>query len=275
MLAALFVAVLLAPLGTSTANAKDIGLCTINSTVIGVGEMNGVAVRGRCVSHDTGDGTVSVTKVLTCRYAITLPCVAPCLATDWSTGGLTTHRPYVTRTWFRGELVSENIWCPTDEVPKLALDAIGAHAIRLLPHAEIGSAWKHTGLVNTEVILWVATPAQRALPTVTVVGHRVQLRLTVEKVSWEFGDGQHDTWTQPGRPYDADADPCRTVQCPGYDGHTYTETGTMQLRATVTWHVQYRVGGRPWADLPDDLPGPTATHTLRIVEARGVLVQDP
>jgi hypothetical protein len=148
-------------------------------------------------------------------------------------------------------------------------------AQRLIPTAQIGLAPRHDTLVNMETIMWVATARQRTLPTVTILGRPVSVHISVDHVAWDYGDGQTTTSSDAGRPYDAAHDPCKTAQCPDYEGHTYTTTGELTVTATVTWRATFQVAGGPATAIPGTLDGPASTAVLRVREARSVLVRDP
>jgi hypothetical protein len=148
-------------------------------------------------------------------------------------------------------------------------------AQRLIPTAQIGLAPRDDTLVNMETIMWVATPQQRTLPTVSILGRPVTVHISVDHVSWDFGDGHAGTTNGPGRAYDPEHDPCRTAQCADYDGHTYTTTGDLTVTATVTWNATFQVGGGPATAIPGTLDGPPSTAALLVREARSVLVADP
>ncbi len=148
-------------------------------------------------------------------------------------------------------------------------------AQRLIPTAPIGLAPRHDTLVNMETIMWVATARQRTLPTVVILGRPVSVQISVDHVTWDFGDGRTGTSNGPGRPYDAAHDPCKTAQCAHYDGHTYTTTGHLTVTATVTWKATFQVDGGPATAIPGTLDGPASAAALLVQEARSVLVRDP
>lgn len=148
-------------------------------------------------------------------------------------------------------------------------------AQRLIPTAPIGLAPRHDTLVNMETIMWVATTRQRTLPTVVILGRPVSVQISVDHVTWDFGDGRTGTSNGPGRPYDAAHDPCKTAQCADYDGHTYTTTGHLTVTATVTWKATFQVDGGPVTAIPGTLDGPGSAAALLVQEARSVLVRDP
>jgi hypothetical protein len=148
-------------------------------------------------------------------------------------------------------------------------------AQRLIPTAQIGLAPRHDTLINMETIMWVSTARQRELPTVTILGRPVAVHLRLAHVSWDFGDGHSATTDTPGSAYDPTHDPCKTAQCADYDGHTYTSTGQLTVRATITWRATFRVAGGPATTIPGTLDGPPSTATLLVQQARSVLVPDP
>ena len=150
---------------------------------------------------------------------------------------------------------------------------IRQQALRLLPHVSIGSAPNGAGLANAETVLWADTDADRQLPTVMIVGQQVEIRISFDHANWTFGDGTSDTSGSPGRPYDAESDPCETAQCADYYGHTYRSTGRVTVTLTVAWNAQYRLGGQSWTDVgAAPLTGPAGTQSLTIRQARGVIV---
>jgi hypothetical protein len=146
---------------------------------------------------------------------------------------------------------------------------------RLVPHPKVGVAPPGgVTLVNIQTLLWVDTAADQSLGTVTLLGHRVGLRVHVSRVEWDFGDGSTDTTAGPEPKYDPASD-CHTVTCPGYWGHVYMATGARSVTATVTWTGQFQVDGAAWQDVAGPVTGPASTTALTVREARGVLVPDP
>jgi autotransporter-associated beta strand protein len=148
-------------------------------------------------------------------------------------------------------------------------------AEKLLPHPVIGSAPPgHVTLVNIDTVLWIDTTSRRRLGTVNLLGRRVDIRAHIDRVAWDFGDDSTATTAGPGTAY-TNAHPCRTKQCLGYFGHTYTDTGTMTITADLTWTGQFRVDGGPWQSIPGTVTAAAASTTIDVKEARGVLVQNP
>ena len=156
-----------------------------------------------------------------------------------------------------------------------------AAVLKLVPSPAIGVApGKGRTLVNMETIFWVNSAADQSLGPVTLLGHQVGLRIHARAAAWAFGDGSTDTSAGLGRPYAA-ADGCGEAVCAGYFGHTYVSTGEMTVSATVTWAGEFSVDGGPWRGIANPatgantVDGPAATRPITVIQARGVLVQDP
>ena len=129
-------------------------------------------------------------------------------------------------------------------------------------------------LVNTQWIAWLPTPAEKDLGRVTLLGYQVALRIHLEHVDWDYGDGATGTTTTPGKVYDHVHDRCHTATCGDYLGHIYTKSGAFIAKAAITWSGQYSVDRGAWLDIPGTVTpaqGP-ATLPVAVIEARSVLV---
>jgi hypothetical protein len=156
--------------------------------------------------------------------------------------------------------------------PHITALLVREQARKLVPHPGIGIAPPGgTTLVNIQTLLWLNTPANQRLGTLTLLGHRVTIHVHIERIDWTFGDGHTDTTTSPQRKYDP-ADGCHAVTCPGYWGHTYTSTGTMTIAATITWTGRYQVDGGPPLDIAGTVTSPATNTTVTVHQARGILV---
>ena len=253
------------------------------------GGLRGILVDGVCKAVGSGPGggggSEPVTKTVDCG-TVSLDGSrwnsAQCGTAQHACYGPGPTRPLVptfatltqdptSKTW-----TVQAIWCPAATTPGPDPRAIRDQALRLLPQVSIGTAPRTNTLVNIQTVLWAATTTQRTLPTVHITGQTVHLRLRLDHALWSFGDHTSDTADNPGTPYDADHNPCRTAQCPGYYGHTYTTTGTDTITLTVTWHASYSLDNTTWIDVdPAPLTGPSAATTITVREARAVLVPDP
>jgi hypothetical protein len=160
-------------------------------------------------------------------------------------------------------------------LPRVTPLMVWEQAKRLISAPPIGLAPRESTLVNVQTIMWVDTAAARMLPSVTLLGQPVSIHITIDHVSWDFGDAHADTRDGPGKPYDPHGDPCSTKECPGYFGHAYTTTGQMTVTGTVTWRATFRVGGGALTPIPGTIPGPSATAPILVQQARSVLVPGP
>ena len=109
----------------------------------------------------------------------------------------------------------------------------------------------------------------------TILGQRVSIRIVLDHVAWQFGDGGSDGDGPAGKAYDDKRDPCHEKNCADYYGHTYTRTGTVTVSARASWHASFTVGGGAPVDIPGTVDGPASTARIVIKQARGVLVDNP
>ena len=147
--------------------------------------------------------------------------------------------------------------------------------VRLVPTAAVGLAPSEATLVNIETVMWVDAPPERTLPPMSILGQPVVVRLRLDHVEWDFGDGKSATSEGAGKAYDEQHDPCRSVSCPDYFGHTYRRTGPVTVAATAYWQASFTVGGGGAVDIPGTVAGPTGTAELAVKQARSVLVPNP
>jgi hypothetical protein len=150
---------------------------------------------------------------------------------------------------------------------------IRQEAQRLAPHPAVRVVTPNT-LVNIEIVLWLDAKAEAALTPATLLGHHVTITLGIDQIDWTFGDGITAETRSPERAYD-NADPCNTVQCADYWGHTYTTTGTKTIAATITWAGSYRVDNGPAQPITGTITSRATPTTITVREARGVLIADP
>ncbi len=165
--------------------------------------------------------------------------------------------------------------CQQPARPQVTAALVRQEVARLVPRAAIGIAPQKATLVNIQTIMWVGTAEQRALAPLAILGRRVVVTLRFDHVDWAFGDGQSDSPTAPGHAYDGVHAPCKTVDCPGYYGHTYVGTGAMAVTAQASWVASFTVDGGPALTIPGTVTGPVAAAALQVKQARGVLVPNP
>lgn len=165
--------------------------------------------------------------------------------------------------------------CVNNGPPAVTAALVREQVSRLVPPAAIGLAPSKATLVNIQTIMWVDAPPDRDLAPLTLLGQQVAVHLHLDHVTWNFGDGHSAVSNGPGKPYDADSEPCRAAECPGYFGHTYRDTGDVRVSATASWQASFTVNGGPAVTIPGTVNGPTASSELTVKQARAVLVPNP
>lgn len=168
------------------------------------------------------------------------------------------------------------IQCHVDvrrRAPTVQAADVRAWLVKRIPVGVIGATGAKT-LVNVDAVLWLTVQPMYQWGPVTVVQPGVRIRVRLDHVRWDFGDGVSDDAPDAGRPYDSE-DPCG-IRCPQYFGHAYTvKKGPMTLRATGYWIADFSVNGGAWQMLPQLVPAaPAPNRRLTVVEARSQLVSN-
>jgi hypothetical protein len=97
--------------------------------------------------------------------------------------------------------------------------------------------------------------------TVTLLGQRVDLRITPSRFGWVFGDGATTATTTPGSPF------------PHLDvTHDYLRAGQVGPRVDTTYTARFSVNGGPWRPVAGSVTIPGSPVDLRVVEATPELV---
>ncbi len=98
----------------------------------------------------------------------------------------------------------------------------------------------------------------------TMLGYTVEIRPTLESITYVFGDGQKsEPTTSLGGPY-----PTGDVTT------TYSRAGTFATRADVTYAGQFRVNGGAWIDIPDTVTVQGTPQNLQVRTATNRLVSN-
>jgi hypothetical protein len=97
-----------------------------------------------------------------------------------------------------------------------------------------------------------------------MLGHDVQVRPLVKSVTYRLGGTTIGPTTSLGGPYPE-----------GDVIATYTQPGTCQVRADITYAGQYRLDGGAWTDIPGQVTRQGAPVTLTVKEARARLYNEP
>ncbi len=100
--------------------------------------------------------------------------------------------------------------------------------------------------------------------TVTLLGHRVQIRPVLAGYRYGFGDGTAAMATMsPGGPYPE-----------GDVTHTYPTPGTYRLTVEVDYSGEYSVDGGPWQPIRDTITIPGSSQDLQVLTAETRLLLD-
>ena len=97
--------------------------------------------------------------------------------------------------------------------------------------------------------------------SVTLLGRRVDLRISPASYTWRFGDGAARSTESPGAAY-----PDLEVT------HRYLRKGSVAPSVDITYEATYSVDGGGWQPVPGTVTIPGAPEQLRVVTARPVLV---
>lgn len=115
-------------------------------------------------------------------------------------------------------------------------------------------------LVNMPTNVYVEAPTV-TLRT-TLLGQAVEVEATPMRFSWDFGDGETLTTTDPGAPYPD----MRTT-------HTYTTTGTRKITLTTVYTARFRVvGDDEWLPAQGTAQVQSVPIDVELIETRAVLV---
>ncbi|GEP39528.1 hypothetical protein NPS01_31910 [Nocardioides psychrotolerans] len=105
------------------------------------------------------------------------------------------------------------------------------------------------------------TDTQELTRTITLLGQRVDLRITPASYGWRFGDGESASTTTPGAAY-----PDLQVT------HDYLSAGGVAPAVDTTYTADFRVNAGAWRPVPGTVTIPGATMPLEVVEATPTLV---
>jgi hypothetical protein len=100
--------------------------------------------------------------------------------------------------------------------------------------------------------------------TVTVLGTPVTVFPRVLDYTWDFGDGQSLTTTDPGAPY-----PGGTVS------HVYRTAGRYDVTVTIRWGADWQSPSQARSEVPGQTTTTSAPGVAWAHEVRVVLVNDP
>jgi hypothetical protein len=159
--------------------------------------------------------------------------------------------------------ITRGIWiAPSDilDVDAVALTEIERYVTDvLMPAVTIGVNPDAKGLAGLRSWFWIEgfTGVVQA-PTIDVFGLAIDVRMTSDSVTWDFGDGS-SLEGDLGRAYPAES----TVQ------HAHRNSGPYVIDATIHLVPEYRVDGGPWITLPN--LASSATTAFEVEEREPVI----
>ena len=120
-------------------------------------------------------------------------------------------------------------------------------------------------LVNLDTIF--STRAEPFTRTITLLGQRVELRISPETFTWRHGDGTTQQTGEPGRAYE------RGLPMTAYITHRYAQLADeLGPRVDTVWSARFRVGGGPWRDVGETVTITGDPSSLAVREAEPTLV---
>ncbi|HWI43088.1 MAG TPA: hypothetical protein VNS81_05675 [Nocardioides sp.] len=96
---------------------------------------------------------------------------------------------------------------------------------------------------------------------VRLLGRPVTIEATPSEYDWQFDDGDALATDEPGAPY-----PDLTIT------HNYQRKGTYGPRLDTVYSGRFRVGNRPWQQIPGTVTIAGTPQRLRAIEAQPKLV---
>jgi hypothetical protein len=145
---------------------------------------------------------------------------------------------------------------------------------RQIPVGSIGTP-NAKSLVNLKTLFWLDMQPTHEWGPLTLLQANVRIRVTLDHVHWEFGDGVTEDAADAGKPYDPSSS-C-DAQCGDHYGHAYTtRKGAMKVDARSFWTAEFSVNGGGYVALPNPVAAnPAPSVQVTIVEARSQLVGGP
>lgn len=92
--------------------------------------------------------------------------------------------------------------------------------------------------------------------TVTLLGHRIRVRVWASRYAWRFGDGGSRTTTSAGAPY-----PNLLVT------HRYRRKGAVRASLSTVYVAEYRLGQQAWRPVPGSASIASPAQRLEVVTA--------
>jgi hypothetical protein len=215
-----------------------------------------------CNATSDGTGTTSTTPGTYHHKPVCLGGVATCDIDGFSHCSDGSVMEYV---WFvpdGGAPGAMSINCPSDPTappgPSVA-DIVTAFRRIPLPRSTL-QIQPPDGETLVNFTTNFLTEAEAFTTSVTLLGHRVDFRITPSRFRWAYGDGSGATTAKPGARY-----PTMGVT------HVYRKRGAVKAAVDTTWSADYRVDGGGWAAVPDTVTIAGAAQALTVRSATPLL----
>ena len=149
------------------------------------------------------------------------------------------HRLYL--IFCNGEYVSTE-WLGPRPDGEASGSALAQRVLRhvLVDAASIGVRPEARGVTGIPSLFWVeGYRGERIRESVSELGVTVDVEVTLDRVTWDFGDGTPAVSGSLGQPWPEQSD----VR------HTYRDRGEKVVTVTLVLPARFRVDGGPWQDL--------------------------
>ncbi|MBA2272924.1 MAG: PKD domain-containing protein [Actinobacteria bacterium] len=114
-------------------------------------------------------------------------------------------------------------------------------AMALAPSPVIEVAPEQVGLTGLDSFFWLGQSPSPISATARVSGLTVTAEARPTEYVWDFGDGQEEVTTEPGRPW------TRTSE--GSISHLYETKGSYDLSVEIIWRARWQADDGPWQQL--------------------------
>ncbi|WP_210479216.1 hypothetical protein [Naasia sp. SYSU D00948] len=111
--------------------------------------------------------------------------------------------------------------------------------------------------------------AEQQVVSGILLGEPAEVRFTPVSFTWDYGDGESRTTSEPGASWSALGVPELTATS---TSHAYHERGRVQAELTVTYGAEYRFLGPEWIPVVGTLEVTTSPTPISVVTADTMLV---
>lgn len=135
-----------------------------------------------------------------------------------------------------------------------------------IPAAQLHTQLNGFSLRNAHTNIYANSNTQ-TLHT-TILNQPITIRATPTNYTFNYGDGNNLTTTNPGKPTTGDG---LTTQTP--TSHIYTQTGHYTITLTTTYRGEYSINNGPYQPIPGTATIPSTPLTIAIYKTRQLNVK--